>query len=149
MIISNDDSALILITLNVELYLFQAKIKNTVSRNAGAEKNFHLGGHKSIFFKNNFIRFLKSSLHLKNYSNSTFHCWKTRSPTFDCLNRKKGNFIRVNLLVENHLNSEFYCSTGLKIYSQLAYLKKALMTLASKKLKYYTCSGMKEKSSDL
>ena len=29
----------------------------------------------------------------------------------------------MNLLVENHLNGEFYCFTDLKIYSQLAHIK--------------------------
>ena len=29
----------------------------------------------------------------------------------------------MNLLVENHLNGEFYCSADLRICSQLAYLK--------------------------
>ena len=45
---------------------------------------------------------------LKNYSNSTFLCWKTRSPTLYCLKRKKLQFVQIQLLVENRLNGEFY-----------------------------------------
>ena len=37
----------------------------------------------------NLIEFFKWSLHLKDYSNSTFLSWKTKSPTFYCLKRKK------------------------------------------------------------
>ena len=50
----------------------------------------------SSIFLDNVIDFFKQSLHLKNYSNSTFLCWKTKkkkrwktkSPNFNCLKRK-------------------------------------------------------------
>ena len=49
------------------------------------------------------------SLHLKDYSNSTFVCWKTKSrSTFYSSKRKKCQFVWIHLLVENHLNDEFY-----------------------------------------
>ena len=54
-------------------------------------------------------RQLGQSLRLKNYSNSTFLCW-TKSPLFYCSRRKKRQFIRIILLVENCLNDEFYRS---------------------------------------
>ena len=52
-----------------------------VSWNAGNEKYLHPGGRKKDLFIN-LIEFSKQSLHLKNYSNSTFLCWKTRSTIF-------------------------------------------------------------------
>ena len=39
-------------------------------------------------------------MHLKNFSNSTFLCWKAKSPIFYCLKRKKRKFVPINLLVE-------------------------------------------------
>ena len=75
----------------------KTRINNTlVSENAGNEKNLHPGGRKKFFSS---IEFLES-LHLKNYSNSTFPRWKTKSPIFYCLKGKKRNFVRINLLVE-------------------------------------------------
>ena len=40
-------------------------------------------------------------------TNSTFLCWKIKSPTFCCLKRKKIRFLQTNSLVENRFNSEF------------------------------------------
>ena len=40
--------------------------------------------------------------------NNTFFCWKTRSPTFNCWKRKKRQFVRIFLLVENRLNGKFF-----------------------------------------
>ena len=37
---------------------------------------------------------------LKNYSNSTFFSWKTKSPIFFCLKGKKCKFVRINSPVE-------------------------------------------------
>ena len=54
---------------------------------------------KKTFFIN-LVEFFKQSLHLKNYSNSTFLCWKTKSPIFYCLKEKKRKFGRISLLVE-------------------------------------------------
>ena len=40
------------------------------------------------------------SLHLKNYSNRTFLCWKTNISVLYSLKGKKYKFVRINLLVE-------------------------------------------------
>ena len=53
---------------------------------------------KKTFFIN-LVEFFKQSLHLKNYSNSTFLCWKTKSPIFYFFKRKKRKFTQINLLV--------------------------------------------------
>ena len=45
---------------------------------------------------------------LKNLSNSTFLCWKTKNPTFYCPMRGKHQFSRINLLTENHFTGVFY-----------------------------------------
>ena len=49
---------------------------------------------KKIFI--NFTDFFKWSLHLKNFSSSTFLCWKTKGPLL--LKEKKCKFVRRNLL---------------------------------------------------
>ena len=87
---------------------YQAKKKNNfVLGNAGNKKNLQQGGLKFTFLTN-LIEIFKWSLHSKNYSNNTFLCWKTRSSSFYCSKRKKRQFVQINLLVENHFNSEFY-----------------------------------------
>ena len=50
--------------------------------------------------KINLTESFKQSLLLKNYSNSDFLCWKTKSPIFYCLKGKKRKFGGTNLLVE-------------------------------------------------
>ena len=57
----------------------------------------------NLFFLTN----LTLSLHWKDYSNSTFLCWKTKSPIFYYLKRKKRQVVWINFLVENRLNHEF------------------------------------------
>ena len=54
------------------LYLAQKKKNTRVSGNEGEEKNLHRAAAKNFFI--NLIEFFKSSLHLKNYSNTTFLC---------------------------------------------------------------------------
>ena len=77
-------------------------IKNNtlVSGNTSDEKDLHPRSQKKFFI--NLSEFFKQSLHLKNYSNSTFLCSKTKSPIFYCLKGKR-KFVRINLLVE------FFC----------------------------------------
>ena len=70
--------------------------------NASDEKNLHPGSLKENFFIN-LIEFFKQSVHLKNYSNSTFLFGKTKSPIFYCLKERKREFVRINLLVETFL----------------------------------------------
>ena len=68
-----------------KLKLLRPKKNNTlVSGNAVDEKNLHRDGRKKNFFIS-LIEFFKQSLHLKNYSNSSFLFWKTKSPIFYCL----------------------------------------------------------------
>ena len=62
-------------------------------------KNIFIRAAAKKFFIN-LIDFSKQSLHLKNYSNSTFLCWKTKSTIFYFLKGKKRKFVRINLLVE-------------------------------------------------
>ena len=93
-----------------------------------------------FFFKWIWLNFL-NSLHIKNYANSTFLCWKTKSPTFCCTKRKNVSsyewmrYWNTALMVDS---SDNVCDYGfktqsltwtsrcwnLKIYSQLAILKK-------------------------
>ena len=61
-----------------------------------------------IFFVTSLIGFFKWSLHLKSYSNSTFLCWKTKSPILCSSKRKKHKFVWINFLVENRLDAKFY-----------------------------------------
>ena len=85
----------------------------------GDEKNLYPGDRKFILI--NLFEFLKESWHLKNYFNSNFLSWKTRSSTFYFLKSKKRQFVRINLLLENGLNGKFYCPNvfhyGFKIQS--------------------------------
>ena len=50
--------------------------------------------------KNQFNWIFKIKFTLKNYSNSTFLCWKTKSPIFHFLKGKKRKLVRINLLVD-------------------------------------------------
>ena len=82
--------------------------KNTpVSRNASVEKK--CSPWPPLFFQ---------CLHLKNYSNSRV---VNSKPTFYCSRRKKSEFVRIILLVENRLNGKFYwlnvCCYRFKIQS--------------------------------
>ena len=52
------------------------------------------------FFFINLTEFFKQSLHLKNYSISTFLGWKTKSLIFHCSMGENRKFLRINLLVE-------------------------------------------------
>ena len=79
-----------------------------VSGNADDEKNSHLDGHEFISSINLIEFFFFFNLHLKNYSNSSFLCWKRKRPTFYCSKRKKREFLRINSLVKNRLNGGFY-----------------------------------------
>ena len=67
------------------------------------KRNLHPGGCKFILLFDLIDFFL--NLHLKNYSNKNSmennSNWKTRNPTFYCWKKKKGEFVRINLLVEN------------------------------------------------
>ena len=65
----------------------------------GWQKKSSPGGSQKYFFIN-LTEFFKQSLHLKNYSNNTFLCWKTKSHIFYCLKGKRRKFIQMNLLVE-------------------------------------------------
>ena len=58
--------------------------------NANDEKNFAQAA-ANLFFLTNLIEFFKQPLHFKNYSNSTFICWKTKSSTFYGSQRKNFN----------------------------------------------------------
>ena len=52
--------------------------------------------------------FTQWSLHLKNYSNRIFLCWKTKSPTFYCLKRKKTSIRPNKFACGKPFNGEFY-----------------------------------------
>ena len=116
-----------LVSFNNSHYYYWAVIRpknNTfVSGNAGDEKNLNRGGRKKCFFIN-LIEVFKQSLDLKNYSNSNFLCWKTKSPIFYFLKGKKRKFVRINLLVEIFL---FVCvfSWNKNIYSHMHWLMRA------------------------
>ena len=72
----------------------------------GEEKNLHLGGRKYILI--NLIKFLKQSLQSKTTLTSLFFAEKQRVFPFIVQREKKHQFFRINLLVENRLNSEFH-----------------------------------------
>ena len=57
------------------------------------------------------------SLHLKNCSNNTFLCWKTKSPIFYFLKRKKLKFVQINLLVEILFVCVYVCLKQKNIFS--------------------------------
>ena len=65
--------------MGIQNYLGQNTL---VSENAGDKKKSLPERPQKNFFLINLIEFFKLSLHLKNYSNSTFFCLKTKSPTF-------------------------------------------------------------------
>ena len=65
---------------------------------------------EKIFFIN-LIEFFNKNLQSKNYSNSTFLSWKTKSPIFYFLKGKKRKFVRISLLTEIFL---FVCVGFLK-----------------------------------
>ena len=91
-----------------EVYIFIGqKEKYSWFRKCGWRKNLHSGVRKFIFLMN-LIEFFKESLYLKTYSNSTFLCWKTKSPTLIFRKKGKPQFVRINLPAENRLNGEFY-----------------------------------------
>ena len=54
------------------------------------------------------IEFSKQSLHLENYSNSTFLYWKTKSIIFYSLKGKKRIFVQINRPVEFFLFACFF-----------------------------------------
>ena len=62
----------------------------------------------NLFFQSILLNFLNKVYTKKNYSNSTFLCWKTRSPTFYFSKSRKRQFFWTNLTVENRLKSKFY-----------------------------------------
>ena len=81
----------------------QGQKNNTpVSRNPGNKKKSSLGWPQK---KKNYqlTESFKQSLHLKNYSNITFLCWKAKSPIFYCIKGKKHKFVQINLIVK------FFC----------------------------------------
>ena len=88
------------------------KNNTLVSGNAGDEKNLHPGARN--FFLIDFIKFSKSSLHVKFTLGALFFVENQVTVPFT-VRREKRKFVRMNLLMENHLNGEFYCSTDLKI----------------------------------
>ena len=70
---------------------WKAKKNNTlVSEIAGGKKKSSPGLPEKSFFIN-LIELFKHSLNLKNYSNSTFLCWKTKSSILYCLKGKNKN----------------------------------------------------------
>ena len=88
------------------------------------------------------LAWLLFSLHLTNYSNNTFLCWKQNFLPFIVQKNKKRHFVQINLLwwktaltanstgqtsaiVDLKFNNKRKCSTeNFKIYSQLVDLKK-------------------------
>ena len=82
------------------------KNKTLVSGNVGEERNLHPGGRKYILI--NLIKFLKQSLHSKTTLTPLFFVEKQRVLPFIVQREKKHQFFRINLLVENRLNSEFH-----------------------------------------
>ena len=87
------------------IYCNKPKKNTLVSGNAGDEQSSP--GRLQIYFLINLTEFFKQNLHLKNYSNCTFLCGKTKSPTSYCSKRKIRQFIRINFLVENRLKNKF------------------------------------------
>ena len=83
------------------------KKKNTfVSRNAGDEKNLYPHGSK-LNFLINLTDFLKKVYTQITTLAALFFVEKQTVLPF-IVQRKKSQFIRINLLVVNHLNGEFY-----------------------------------------
>ena len=67
---------------NTEIQICLGQKNTLVSQNAGDKKKSSLERPQKKYFLMNLIEFFKLSLHLKNYSNSTFLCLKTKSFTF-------------------------------------------------------------------
>ena len=74
----------------------------------GLQKNCFCWNSKDKYILGKVMNVQIKSLLLKSYSNRTFLCWKSISPTFYCSKSKKCQFVGINFLAENSLNDEFY-----------------------------------------
>ena len=93
------------------------------------------------------------SLHLKNYSNRTFLCWKTNISVFYSLKGKNHKFVRINLLVElffcfyvcffetkniySHTHSTNVCRVGEKTFPLDRLLETRLSFFFGLKILYF------------
>ena len=87
-----------IVILSYEFRSLGQKNVTLFSGNGDDKKIFTRAAAKKFFI--NLIEFFEQSLHLKNYSNSTFLFWKTKNPVYYCLKGKIRKFVRINLLLE-------------------------------------------------